>query len=129
MATARDLITRALRRAHIVATGEPPEDEQISEGLDSFNDMLEAWKDEGIPHGFPELDLDTVVPIDRGAHRALIDNLAVNCADDVGTPVSQTLMLRAERGRAALIARYFGSPAAKVDRALRAPRRYDIDVG
>jgi hypothetical protein len=129
MATARDLITRALRRAHIVATGEPPEDEQISEGLDSFNDMLEAWKDEGIPHGFPELELDTVVPIDRGAHRALIDNLAVNCADDAGAPVSQSLALRAERGRASLIARYFGSPNARVDRALVATRRFDIDVG
>ena len=127
MATARTVITRALRRAHIVGDGQTPAGEQLAGGLDTLNDMLEAWHDEGIPTGLRELEADTVLAIDRGAMRTITDNLAVELADDAGLQVTPVLLTRAERGRASLIARYLIVKPAKIDRALRQPRRYNIE--
>lgn len=129
MATARTVITRALRRAHIVGEGQTPAGEQLAGALNTLNDMLEAWHDEGIPTGLRELEASTELLIDRGALRAITDNLAVELADDAGLQVSQVLFTRAERGRASLVARYLVVKPAKTDRALRQPRRYNVEYG
>lgn len=129
MPTARTIVTRALKRAHVVASGTTPAGEQLAEGLDSLNDMLDAWHDEGIPTGIKGLTADQALDIDGGAIRAIIDNLAVELADDQGLEVSQLLLTRAERGRASLIARYRGTRPAKIDGALLPRRPFDIEAG
>jgi hypothetical protein len=128
MATARDIITRALRRAHVIANGETPAGELLTGALASLNEMLEAWQDEGIPTGIKGLLIDTTLAIDDGARRAIIDNLAVELADNEGLPVSGPLATRAERGRSSLQARYLGTRKVRFDPALHPDYRYDIDL-
>lgn len=128
MATARDIITRALRRAHVIANGETPAGDVLSGALSTLNEMLEAWQDEGIPTGIRGLELATELAIDAGAHRAILDNLAVELADNEGLPVSNVLATRAERGRSSLQARYLGTRPVKFDPALRPRLPFDIET-
>ncbi|MGQ0835639.1 MAG: hypothetical protein ACT4O5_12115 [Gammaproteobacteria bacterium] len=129
MATARDVITRALRKGHVVGSAETPSDEQISAGLDTFNDMLEAWRDEGIDLGLSTLTLNTTLAVDAGVMRALVSNLAVEAANDEGVAVPQTTAVIAERSRAALAGRLSGVRHIRFDRALRQRRRFDVSQG
>ena len=46
MSTAQDIITRALRSLQVVAQGETPDADQLSDGLVSLNDLLSAWGNE-----------------------------------------------------------------------------------
>lgn len=46
MATAGDIITRALRSLSVLAQGESADSDQLSDGLVSLNDMLVAWSNE-----------------------------------------------------------------------------------
>lgn len=129
MATALDVIMRALNRAHVIADGEPAAAEQVAAGLKSLNEMLEAWLDEGIPTGLRGLELDTALAIDDGALRAITDNLAVELGDNAGLPVSPVLATRAERGRASLVGRYMGTTPVRFDPLLTGSGRYDIENG
>lgn len=44
MATARDIITRALKRAQIIDATEQPSGQDAADGLAALNDMMHAWK-------------------------------------------------------------------------------------
>lgn len=46
MATAGDIITRALRSLEVIAQGESADANQLSDGLVSLNDLLSAWSNE-----------------------------------------------------------------------------------
>lgn len=129
MATARDLITRALRRGHVIGSAETASAEQSSAGLDTLNDMLEAWRDEGLDLGLSTLSLSATLAVDDGAIRAIVYNLAVEVANDEGIAVSATTALNAERSRAALTGRLSGLRKVRFDRALRQRRRYDVSTG
>lgn len=43
MATGRDIVTQALRKAGVTAAGRPPNADDITDGLSDFNDMLGQW--------------------------------------------------------------------------------------
>lgn len=131
--TLADLIARALRLAHIVATGEDPEDDQAHEAVETFNDMLEAWRDDGIDLGLPtfttaDYDGGTVtVDVDAGATKALRYNLAVEAANEAGLEVSKVTNREAERSRGALAARLSPTKRVRFDHALTRDRRFNID--
>lgn len=129
MATARDVITRALRRGRIIGSAETPSAEQSATAIDTLNDMLEAWRDEGLDLGLSTLALDTTLAVDAGVMRAVVSNLAVEVANDAGVAVSQTLALMSERSRAALAGRLSGVRKIRFDRALRQRRRFNVSSG
>lgn len=131
MATVRDIATRALRLAGIVAVGETPSADQVEEALEDFRDMLEQWRDDGLDLGLrgDDLTLDTEPALDRGTFKALRYNLAVEIANDAGLGVSATTRDIADRARGSLAARLRGNRPVKFDTALIGRRRYDVDEG
>lgn len=48
MATVRDLIKGSLRLIGAIATGETPPAEELNDGLDALNDMLDSWSLENL---------------------------------------------------------------------------------
>lgn len=133
MTTPRDVCTRALRRAHIVADGETPAGEQIESAFDLFLDLVEEWRDGGIDLGIlSAADIDDAIAVDRGAFSALIWNLAVECCEEQGAAIRPFAVQRAERTRAALAARALGTNDVRFDPSLTAllgRGAYDIDAG
>lgn len=58
MATARELITTALRRLRIVAAGETPAAEDAEHMLDVLNSMMSGWASQGVDVQHQTLTLD-----------------------------------------------------------------------
>jgi hypothetical protein len=48
MATARDIIKGAMRLIGLMATGETPSADEISDGLSSLNSMIDSWSNENL---------------------------------------------------------------------------------
>ena len=46
MATANDIIKRALRQCHVIAAGETPSYVEAQDALDVLNDLLESWSND-----------------------------------------------------------------------------------
>lgn len=46
MATALDMITRAMRLAGVIGKGESPSDDEAADGLEALNSMLDSWQTE-----------------------------------------------------------------------------------
>jgi len=126
MATARDLINSAFRKGHVIAEGETAAAEQIVPALETFNDMLEAWRDDGLDLGLGTLTLDTVVAVDAGAHRAIKYNLAVELANDAHVSVPDVTLTIAERSRSALAGRRSGTRKIRFNAALTPRGRYVV---
>ncbi|MEN6537790.1 MAG: hypothetical protein ABFD89_29330 [Bryobacteraceae bacterium] len=47
--TAQDLITKTLQTLGVVAAGETPATEELSDGLVALNDLIESWSAQGLP--------------------------------------------------------------------------------
>ena len=63
MTTARDICTRALRKARVVGHGETAPSEDASTALDDLNMMLAAWKLAGVDITHSTLSLSDTFPI------------------------------------------------------------------
>lgn len=63
MTTVRDICTRALRKAGVVAHGEDAEAENASAALDDLNMMLAAWKLAGVDTSHTALELSDTFPL------------------------------------------------------------------
>jgi len=48
MATANSIITRALRIAGVLARSEPPDAEELNDGLDTLNDLMESMSNDSL---------------------------------------------------------------------------------
>lgn len=129
MATARDVITRAFQKAHVLSRGEQPVAEQLQPALDTFNDMLEEWRDNGVDLGLGTLGLDDDVSVDGGAMRTIVYNLAVELANDEHAAVPATTAAIAERSYNRLVARESPAEVPTFDSALTYGSRYDINAG
>lgn len=129
--TVRDVLTRALRLAGIVAVGETPSGDDTAAALDDFKDMLEEWRDNGIDLGIAadSLTVSTNIAADRGVIKSLRYNLAVELANGAGLDVSATTRDIADRTRGNLSARLRGNRPVRFDTALVGRRRFDIDEG
>lgn len=118
MSTAQEVLTRALRKGHVIARGETPDSTVLAVHLETFNDMLEAWRDEGIDLGLGTLALDTELAIDAGCNRAIIYNLAVECANEEHVSVPPKTQQIADQARSSLAARLMPKERVRFPRAL-----------
>lgn len=92
MATANDIIVRALTRIGIRASETSLQADEIQDGIDLLNDMLIGWEEAGYNLGFsPVAGASDEVRIPRGAKGAVIDHLALRMAPEYSRPVSQAL--------------------------------------
>lgn len=96
MATANDIITRALTRLGVRASETSLQADEIQDGLDLLNDMLSNWE-QVYSLGFsPVQGITDEVRIPRFANSAVIDSLAIMMAPEYSRPVSPALVAAAE---------------------------------
>jgi hypothetical protein len=103
MATANDIITRAFKRAGILAAESALEADEIQDGLIMLNDMLSSW--EPVHHlGFAPVDsVADEVRIPRYAEAAVKDSLAIHLCTEYSRPVSQALAASAQMSLSAMM--------------------------
>lgn len=106
MATARDIITRALRARKVLAGGEDATAEELSDGLAHLNEMLAFWATDGINLNHVTLAAgDTLdVPDDH------IQTIRLSLAErmtEFGGGLSAEDAIAADKGRSLLRAAYF----------------------
>lgn len=118
MATARDILIRAYRKAQVIARNQTPEDDLLASGLATMNDLLESWRDTGIDLGLDTLTLATECAISPGEIRALIYNLAVELATEEQVAVPPATAAIAASALSALAGRLIGMQPVRLDPAL-----------
>ena len=97
MATANDIVTRALTRLGIRASETALQADEIQDGIDLLNDMLSGWEEAGYNLGFsPIQGVSDEVRIPRGANAAVIDSLAIAMAPEYSRPISAALAASAK---------------------------------
>lgn len=127
MATAGDVVSRALRLIKVVGIGRSASAEEMTEGLASLGNMLSSWEFEGVPLdglGDAEFTAATEVPLPASHIDAIQYNLASRLSVEYGTPPNPILVQLAERGFMALQAAYVQVPILSVDEGLLGSRRH-----
>jgi hypothetical protein len=121
MATALDIITRALRKIKVLASGESPSSEESADCLDALNDMLSAWSISGIDLAHTALALTDTLDVPDDHLEAIRLSLAERVADDFGAQLSPRDAMLAEEGRAALRAYHFSIKTIGIDHPAAQP--------
>ena len=121
MATALDVIRRAMRLIGALAEGEVPTAEQAADGLVSLQAMLGEWETRGVRLGSvvdATYSTATDIPVAVTHLNALALNLAVLIAPEYGAADRlQAVIPQAERAFDALQAQYLVVPIVGVDPA------------
>lgn len=87
MATALDIVQRALRKVRVLGHGETAAAENASAGLDDLNMMLAAWKLAGVDITHTALSLSSTFPIADEYEEGTVYMLASRIATDFRFPV------------------------------------------
>lgn len=105
--TVNDLIRRAMRSLGVLHTGENPSAAEAADALDTLNDLLNAWRNEGLDlEVVSDLALTDTLPYPDDHVTAIRYNLAVELAPEYGVQVSQVVAAMARRHWLALRAQY-----------------------
>jgi hypothetical protein len=107
MATVRDIINAAMRKAKIIPLGDDPTAEEGAFGLDCYNDMMFAWEIEGLNLAHITQTLNDTVDLPDSHLEAVKLSLAERLADTYGASLGPQDTRRAEEGRNALRAYHF----------------------
>ena len=106
MATARDIITRALTKRRIIGLGRTPTAAELTDGLSDLNDMLFAWRNDGIDIGHVEVTADDTLDVPDDHILPIVLSLAERMTV-YGGQMDPADVLAAEQGRSTLRAQYF----------------------
>jgi len=117
-ATARETITRALRRLTVIAEGETPSPEMANDALEVLNTMLFGFSGDGIKYAHAELGLDSTMNFPDEELGFVRDMLGAELAIEYGKELPQTFALRAGNARRAMQARYLNLRTARTGRIL-----------
>jgi hypothetical protein len=118
MPTVKAVIKSAFKLAGIVAESETLTAEQESDGVTQFNDMLHAWKNQGIPLEHVTLTVSDVVPYPDDHIEPIKYNLAVKLAAEYDAPIDQLKIILAAQGLEGLRDYYSQPGLLSVDAAL-----------
>jgi len=103
MATAEEVISRALSLILVRQSESPLRPDEFQDGLEMLNDMMLSWDGEGLPLGYTELTtISDVLTVPSTALLAIKQNLAVQLAPEFGANVGQILAINAARSKTAL---------------------------
>lgn len=96
MATAQDVINRALAKIGVRAAESPLTAAETQDGLDALNDMLAAWENSGVTLGFlPVEKVSDTIRVPRHSLAAIKANLALIIAPEYGRVVNPALAVEA----------------------------------
>jgi len=104
MATARDVITRSLRKLKILASGETPEAQEADDCLEALNQMLAEWEIDGVDLAHIGLALDDTLDVPDSHLNGIALNLAMRIADDFGATITPSIAQEALNGKNAIVA-------------------------
>ena len=127
MSTYRQIITKSLRLVHAVEGGETPTADEMSDGLETFNDMLTGLKADGVDLGIGRLGLDDDFPLAPEFERAVKFLLAIDLAPEYSFDVQPEVSINAAAGLAALRSAFVRLNTLKMDTGLR--RRTGVSTG
>ena len=119
MATANELITRALRRLGILAEAETPSANTASDCLVLFNEMMAGFPTRGIHYAHTTLASgSSTVNVPDEQTRNVMLMLCQEIADDFSITIGSFLAGSIKDAKDALVAYYYTIPPAVGDRAL-----------
>lgn len=130
MATANDVIRRAMRVAKILATGQTPSGEDYADGLSILNSMLAYWATDGIDLQCPVLGAATTLPVEEDKILGIVYSLSVLMAPEYGQQVDPVVAGVASRAEARMRADLMVHQEADFDLpAEDASRSFNIESG
>jgi hypothetical protein len=122
MATALDVITRALRKLKVYGAGEDVGASDAEDCLVSLNDMLFGWAINGIDLAHTTLALTDALDVPNDHLEAITLSLAERVADEFAAQFSPVDAAIADQGRAALRAYHFTIATIGIDHPMARPR-------
>lgn len=128
--TIRTIITRALRRIDVIAADATPTATEADNGLDTFNDMMAAFKAMGADISHTDQALDDNFALDAQYRAGIIAQLAARYASEYGGTVDPQLAAEAAEGERQILANYSTADLMEVDRGLlRMPSQGSASTG
>lgn len=129
MATAQDIINRALRLCRVLDAGEAAEAEDSTDALDTLNAMIAEWHfaEIGLPD-YSLASLTTELASDAADREAIAYQLAIRMAPEYVVELSPAAVALASETMQRLRLRYFQPGVAASDLPGRRGR-YDIEAG
>lgn len=121
MATARDLITGALRDRRAIGLNATPTASEAAYGLDRLNAMLAGWRIKGIDFGHVTLALDDTLDVPDDHLQTVRLSLAERL-NAFGGALDDDDRIVAEIGRRDLLAQYFNIANLTSDHPLGSAR-------
>ena len=129
MATAQDIINRALRLCKVIDAYSAPTAEDSADALDTLNAMLAEWHEADI--GLPDYELAGLtaeLATDAADREAIAYQLALRIAPEYGEDLTPAVYASAHEAMSRLRLRYFQPMPAEA--ALPRTRHvFDIDLG
>jgi hypothetical protein len=119
MATGQSMVTRTLRLLGVLADGQSPTAQQLSDGLDSMNEMLSAWRDQGVDLGHSTISAGDTIPYQDDHLPAIRYSLAIEIAPEYGRSVPGEIIANQQKYFKGLQALYCNPPLLSVDRMLQ----------
>lgn len=117
-ATARQIITRALRRIRVIAAGETPEADMATDALEVMNDMMAGWNADAILYAHAELGLDDTVNVPDEQLAFVRDLLCEQLAEEYGQTLGPLMLRSIQNARGTMQAAYFIPRTTPVDAAI-----------
>lgn len=128
MATATQLIDRALRKIGALAAGETAGSDMSTDALADLNAMLARWLDVGIEISNGEVILTDVIPQDIGDEEAVVFNLAELLLPEYPSPNGAYIMRKADETYRRILAKYDDPGELQTDDGLLQDRRYGYNI-
>ena len=116
MATARDIVTAALRKIQVCPVGEAPAAEDAEQGLGELNRMIAFWAAGDVDIEQPSLTLEESLVVDAKFHDGIVLQLALRLASDYSRPA--TFARDAEYAWRLIEANFKTLPTATIDEGL-----------
>ena len=104
MATAADVIQKALGLILVRQSESPLRPDEYADGIETLNDLMTSWESAGLPLGYTIVsNISDEVTVPAYALLAIKQNLAISLAPEFGAQADQILFSNAAKSKTALM--------------------------